>query len=148
MDPKAALFENILLEFNWGQKRPKFRITDPGQFNPEPGRILDTKTFKDHAALYLNWCGAMVQRDKMQKTAHFSSPAVLAQRSEWVLAILERMSADSPNHPALIVLGKDIHLATVRQQQRNCIRLNYSLYRSDSRLSYYSSYSFKNLLFL
>ena len=119
MDPKAALFENVLLEFNWGQKRPKYRITNPAQFEPEPLRVLDTKTFKDHAALYLNWCGAMVQKDKVQKTAHFTSPAVLAQRSDWVLAILERMSNDSPNHPALIVLGKDMHLAS--QKQRKCI---------------------------
>ena len=123
MNPKAALFENVLLEFNWGQKRPKYRITNPAQFEPEPLRVQDTKTFKDHAALYLNWCGAMVQQDKIQNTAHFTSPAVLARRSDWVLAILERMSNDSPNHPALIVLGKDMHLAS--QTQRKCIRLSY-----------------------
>ena len=94
---------------------------------------------RNHAALYLNWCGAMVQLNKKQQTSIFTSPAVLNQRSEWVLAILERMSNDSLNHPALIVLGKDLHMA---QQQRKCIRI-YCLYRSDSRISLKLTYSFE-----
>ena len=123
MDPKASIFEAILLEFNWGQKRIKYRITNPDQFTPDPERILDTKTFIDHAALYLNWCGAMVQRDKANGTNLFTSPAVISRRSDWILAIFERMSTDCPNHPALIVLAKDMHQAKVRQEQRNMYSL-------------------------
>ena len=123
MDPKASIFEAILLEFNWGQKRPKYRITNPDQFMPEPARILDTKNFKDHAALYLNWCGAMVQQDKAKGSNRFTSPAIVAKRSDWILAIFERMSTDCPNHPALIVLAKDMHQAKMQQEQRNTYSL-------------------------
>ena len=129
MDPKASIFEAILLEFNWGQRRPIYRITNPDQFTPDPERILDTKTFKDHAALYLNWCGAMVQRDKTNGTQLFTSPAVVSRRSDWILAIFERMSTDCPNHPALIVLAKDVH-----QAKGTCIRY-LSLFPSDFRIT-------------
>ena len=119
MEGKAVLFEGIMLEINWGQKQAKYRVSDPAQYNPSLESIRSEETVKGHMARYLNWCGLMAQIDKTQKTAHFSSPAVLAKRNTLVLAFIERLTAEQPNHPALIVLGKDIHMATLRHQQRN-----------------------------
>ena len=71
MDPKAALFEAILLE--------------------SPTRLSSTRPLK------------MSRKTKHSRTN------------------------DSQNHPALIVLGKDMHLAALRQNQGNVFDVNKSV---------------------
>ena len=118
MEGKAVLFEGIMLEINWGQKKAQYRVPNPAAYNPTDESIRTEDTINGHIARYLNWCGLMVQIDKTQNTAHFTSPACLTKRNKLILAFIERLTAEKPNHPALIVLGKDLHAATLRHQQQ------------------------------
>ena len=117
MNPKAILFEMVLTEFNWGQHNPANRLANINDFDVDENHIRNEGDLKTHIARYLNWSGAMAHADRTNKTGHFKSPAILAKRNSLATAMYDRLVAERPNHPALIVLAKDLHAAALRTQQ-------------------------------
>ena len=117
MNPKAILFEMVLAEFNWGQHHPANRLASINDFNTTESQVRNEGDLKTHIARYLNWSGAMVHADRTNKTGHFKSPANLARRNSLATAMYDRLVDERPNHPALIVLAKDLHAAALRAQQ-------------------------------
>ena len=116
MDAKATLFEGILIEFDWGQHSQKYRALDLKGFVPLPDTILQEGTLREQIALYLTWCAYLVTTDKANKTDVFRAPETLARRNACVHAVLNRMTNEKPNHPALIVLGNDCQRAILKAQ--------------------------------
>ena len=116
MDTKATLFEGVIAEFNWGQREPRYRLVDISTYNPTSTQIEQEATLKEQIALYLCWCGGIAASDKVNSTGHFTSEPVLARRNQYVLALLNRMTREQPNHPALIVLANDYKKAVERAQ--------------------------------
>ena len=116
MDAKATLFEGILIEFDWGQHSQQFRSLDLKSFSPSADAITQEGTLKDQIALYLTWCAYIVATDKANQTDLFRAQETLVLRNSCVHAILNRMTNEKPNHPALIVLGNDCQRAILKAQ--------------------------------
>ena len=117
MNCKAILFEMVLSEFDWGQHAAHNKLTSLAEFNPSAAQIRQEGNLKTHIARYMNWSGAMAHADRTNNTGHFKSPAILAKRNEWTMTMYDRLVAESPIHPALIVLAKDLHHAAQQAQQ-------------------------------
>ena len=107
----------VLAEFNWGQHNPVNRLTSINDFKVDENQVRNEGDLKTHIARYLNWSGAMVHADRTNKTGHFKAPATLAKRNAWTTALYERLVLESPNHPALLVLAKDLHMARLKSLQ-------------------------------
>ena len=117
MNCKAILFEMVMSEFDWGQHSDQNRLTSLAEFNPTTEQIRLEGNLKTHIARYMNWTGAMAHADRTNNTGHFKSPATLAKRNDWTMAMYDRLVSEAPNHPALIVLAKDLHMVAQKAQQ-------------------------------
>ena len=120
MDTKLLIFERILYEFNWGQRKPHNRIVKLEDFNPTEEDIKTTGNITDFIAKYINWIAGVAQTDKANKTAILSTQPAVNKRQIWLKAMFERLTNERPNHPALIVLAKDMH-KMVQNAQQDCI---------------------------
>ena len=112
MDGKAALFERILCEFNWGQHLAQNRLQKPEEFQLTAEQVSTTNNLNRCISRYINWANGMSQLDAQKKTGTFTTPPYLARRNQLVNAIYQRLKDDRPNHTALIVLANDMRLAT------------------------------------
>ena len=120
METKMVFFERVLCEFNWGQRKPANQLTKMEDFNPTEEQIRGANDLNEIIAKYINWTSGVTQNDKANKTNILLSQPVLAKRQIWLKSIFDRLSNERPNHPALVVLVKDMHVA-VQNAQKDCV---------------------------
>ena len=130
MDTKATLFEGVIIEFDWGQRGPKYRTVDITKYQPTSSQIDQEGTLKEQMALYLCWCGGVAASDKANNTGYFTSNDILTRRNQYVHALLTRTMREQPNHPALIVLANDYKKAV--EKAKGLVSVQSSPYRSES----------------